>query len=220
LTMRPYHRVLLSVLFVTAIVGRLSAGGHCCKCGCDRGCDKVCRLVCEEKKVNIICWGCKCEDFCLPCHSHRGCKHCENVCDEDACDPDAPCAQAKPWVWYDWDPSCKSHIYPKKRLMRKTVVKTIPWYKWEVEELCCECQQCCPCAQIEPGFNLPDPPAIAVKLIYGRDGQMVIEDRLGQMNTLPLVNTASTSNGGALSLLPSLFAAPAEKGEPVIRVLR
>ena len=47
---------------------------------CGGPCKKVCRLVCEEKKVEVVCWGCKCEDFCVPGPGCPTCEHCKCVC--------------------------------------------------------------------------------------------------------------------------------------------
>jgi hypothetical protein len=139
------------------------AGDHCAHCGCS-GCEQVCRLVREDKKVNITCWGCKCEDFCAPGKSCRNGRNGEEVCDD--CDAEV-CAAPKTFVWYNWTPGCAEHIYTKKKLMRKTIVKTIPSYKWVVEDLCGNCQGKCQCAQIEPGAKIPDPPQVAARLMHG-----------------------------------------------------
>ena len=95
----------LAVLVASAIRAH-GADGCCAHCGCACSCQKVCRLVCEEKKVDVICWGCKCEDFCVPGHSKPGCQHCEEVCDDcdEPCDCTAPYAKPKKFVWTDWIP--------------------------------------------------------------------------------------------------------------------
>ena len=51
------------------------------------------------------------------------------------CDP-AICSQSKDFVWYDWEPGCAKHIHTKKKLMKRTISKTIPGFKWVVEDLC------------------------------------------------------------------------------------
>ncbi len=76
---------ILATMIVAYVAVITSAGGilhRCGHCNCDCECTKVCRLVVEEKKVQVVCWGCKCEDFCLPGPSDRGCKNCEEVCDD------------------------------------------------------------------------------------------------------------------------------------------
>lgn len=153
-------------LVLTAAIKFLPAGGGCCAhCGCENECRKICRLVCEEKKVSITCWGGKTEDFCLPGPSQRECKHCETVCDEETCDPKAPCTAAKKFVWFDWSPSCKTTIHTKNKLMKKTVTKMVPSYKWVVEEVCCDCEQKCQVATVSPGASIPQPPIVNAKFI-------------------------------------------------------
>ena len=68
--------IFLAVLLASAIRAQ-GKDGCCAHCGCANSCQKVCRLVCEEKKVDVLCWGCKCENFCVPGPSKPGCQHCE-----------------------------------------------------------------------------------------------------------------------------------------------
>ena len=135
--------------------------GCCDACGCSRGCQKTCRLVCEEKKVEIICWGCKCEDFCIPDHGKRGCKHCDTVCAscDECAKPNEPHAEPKRFVWWDWSPTC-AKLFTKKKLMQKKETKTVRTYKWVVEDLCAGCQASCQSADIVAGAEIPPPPTI------------------------------------------------------------
>lgn len=126
--------VLISALLVGWLSIALAGEGNCAHCGCACACQKVCRLVCEEKKVEIVCWGCKHEDFCLPGPGERGCKHCETVCD----DPTV-CNKPKDFVWYDWIAGCAS-LHTKTKLMKKTITKKVPSYKYVVEDLCEGCK--------------------------------------------------------------------------------
>jgi hypothetical protein len=161
-------KYLLSIGFVIALASNLTAivhaGDHCAHCG-GNGCEQVCRLVREDKKVNITCWGWKCEDFCAPGKSCRDGRNCEEVCAD--CD-EIICTAPKTFVWYNWTPGCAEHTYTKKKLMKKTIVKTIPSYKWVVEDLCPHCQGKCQCAQIELGAKIPDPPQVAARLMHGQ----------------------------------------------------
>ena len=166
--MRAIGSISLGLVFaiVLGIVQRATAEGGCCAhCGCQARCHKVCRLVCEEKKVTVTCWGCKCEDFCIPGHSKPCCQHCEEVCTEDAADCDAPCTHAKTFVWTEWIPGC-AKLHTKKKLMKKTVTKKVPSYKWVVEDLCCDCQARCDAAAVQsptvPGLVPTSPIAAAV----------------------------------------------------------
>ena len=159
--------VAAALIFANA---RPSRAGDCCcaECGCQQ-CRKVCRLVCEEKKVEVICWGCLCEDFCLPKDDKANCKHCKMVCADCSTphDPDAPCVLPKRFVWWDWCPGCAT-MHSRKKLMRKTETVTVPSFKWVVEDLCSGCEANCTCAQVGPDDNVPEPPKVAgAKLLYG-----------------------------------------------------
>jgi hypothetical protein len=113
--------------------------GCCAHCACHTSCQKVCRLICEEKKVEVLCWGCKCEDFCVARHSTPGCEHCETVCgDCGNGDAKAPHSEPKRFIWFDWIPH-GAQMYTRKKLMRKTETVTVPSYKWVVEDMCPEC---------------------------------------------------------------------------------
>jgi hypothetical protein len=155
--------LLITALLACTGTSRANAEDSCCcaHCGCAAPCQKVCRLVCEEKKVEVVCWGCKCEEFCVPCHSKPGCRHCETVCDDcGPCDPKAPHSEPKRFVWSDWFPD-GARIYTRTKLMRKTETVTVPSYKWVVEDLCPECT-----ARLEPAAatrvaETPPPPLVA-----------------------------------------------------------
>jgi hypothetical protein len=136
------------IFVIGAIVGLLApaqAGDGCCdRCGCTANCRKLCRLVCEDKKVEVVCWGCKCEEFCVAGPSKPGCKHCECVCgtcDEKGSDS-AVCAKPKRFVWFNWLPGC-AQCYTRTKLMKKTVTVTVPSHKWVVEDLCSQCAAAC-----------------------------------------------------------------------------
>lgn len=139
--LRIQHFVLGLALILAFSATRASfAHDGCCKsCGCAAPCQKVCRLECGEKKVEVICWGCKKEDFCIPGHSQRGCKHCETVCENcgEGGDP-AVCSRPKNFVWFDWCPSCGS-VRTKTKLVKKVETVTVPSYKWVVEDMCPQC---------------------------------------------------------------------------------
>lgn len=131
---------LLAIVFAGVNSADTKAGEVCCKlCGCSAPCQKVCRLVCEEKKVEVVCWGCQCEDFCVPGRSRHGCRHCESVC--DTCKDDTVskvCSLPKKFVWTEWFPG-GAHTYTKKKLMKKTVTVKVPSHKWVTEDLCSDC---------------------------------------------------------------------------------
>ena len=157
--------LLLAAIVVSSLMRGAFAGDCCARCGCNDRCDKICRLVREEKKVDIICWGAKCEDFCVPGPSERGCRHCEEVCQscDKPCDDKEPYGASKTFVWTDWIPGCAS-VHTKKKLMQKIVTKKVNSYKWVVEDLCPECEAKTESADVEPGDKAPPPPAGKVKL--------------------------------------------------------
>lgn len=137
---RKFIVMVLSALLASGIAKCVSAAEPCCcSCGCAAPCQKVCRLECGEKKVEVICWGCKCEDFCVACKSECGCKHCETVCENcvEKADPKV-CAKPKNFVWFDWTPG-GAKIYTKTKLMKKIEMVTVPSYKWVVEDMCPTC---------------------------------------------------------------------------------
>jgi hypothetical protein len=139
----------------------------CSHCRQHCGCEKVCRLVVEEKKVEIVCWGCECEDFCVPGPSCRGCKNCEEVCNFcDDKDPKAPYSKPHKFVWYDWTPTPCANVFTKKKLMKKVITKKVPSYKWVVEDLCPDCESKTDAASIVEGVEIPAPPVKNVKLKY------------------------------------------------------
>ncbi len=161
--MGSYLPMILPLLSLLVMASQSPAGeGECAHCGCGNGCQKVCRLVKEDKKITITCWGCKSEDFCAPGRSKPGCKHCETVCDED--DPDSPCVRPKEFSWTEWIPCGCGKVFTKKKLMKKTITKTVPGYKWVVEDLCAECEAACPMVTPAPGAIVPPPPVIDAEL--------------------------------------------------------
>lgn len=138
---RASHVLLCTALILFAAGSTHAADNpcHCASCGCAVPCQKVCRLETGEKKVEVICWGCKHEDFCLPGRSDRGCKHCETVCENCGDDADPKiCSKSKNFVWYDWCPGCGS-VHTKTKLMKKIDTVTVPSYKWVVEDMCPQC---------------------------------------------------------------------------------
>lgn len=145
----------------------LANAGHCNHCRCRSTCKKYCRLVYEEKKVEVVCWGGKCEDFCLPGPSKRGCKHCEIVCD-DCNNKEGVIAKPKRFVWYDWVPGCATDIRTKNKLMKKVEIKKIPSYKWVVEDLCGDCRNSCVQVAVPADADIPPPPTIGETLQFVR----------------------------------------------------
>lgn len=138
----------------------------CSHCGRGGTCQKICRLVCENKKVEVVCWGCVHEDFCLPCPGKKGCEHCELVCEECDCDPETPQSHAKKFVWSDWLPT-RAKMFMRAKLMKKTITKEVPSYKWVVEDLCPHCQERCDYASVKSETELPPIPVADATVLYG-----------------------------------------------------
>ncbi len=163
---RLIARIALGMMVLTLAARAASADDSCCEdCGCCCPCQKTCRLVEEEKQVEIICWGKKCEDFCVPCKSERGCKNCEMVC--ETCGDkgsEGICSEPKRYVWYDWIPGCGARIYTRHKLMRGVTTKKVPSFKWVVEDLCPDCVAKAEAAQITPGVEVPSPPMVAANV--------------------------------------------------------
>ncbi len=161
-----FHIVVPRLYVVVALLGLATSAtagdAGCARCGC-QDCCKVCRLVREDKKVPVICWGMKCEDFCDQGPSCRGCKNCEEVCQSTEKDANGPCVAPKDFTWHDWIPGCSKGILTKKKLMKKTVTKTVPSFKWVVEDLCAECEAKTQDAVVPPGVAVPPPPKVDAK---------------------------------------------------------
>ena len=136
------------------------AGEGCCsRCGCNANrCKKICRLVQEDRKITTTCWGVECEDFCVPGPSTPNCKQCDTVCNPAA--GDKVCSQPKRIVWTSWIPGCGPEIFTKRRLMKKTVTKTVPSFKWVVEDACPDCIAAIEQIVVPTGTTAPPAPQI------------------------------------------------------------
>ncbi len=169
--MRTCVLILAMVLATVAAVPgtlALAGGGRCSHCGCNAPCQKVCRLVQDEKKIEIVCWGCKCEDFCLPYRSTPLCEHCDTACVDEAAPGKGPeCVKPKTFVWTQWLPGCGARIHTKKKLMKKVVTKKSPSFKWVVEDLCPRCESQATAAAYEPDAAIPLPPEGNARILVG-----------------------------------------------------
>lgn len=158
---RSVLRSLLSLLLAANLPSVSRAGvGSCAHCGCSSSrCKKVCRLVREDRKITTTCWGMKCEDVCIPNPSTPECKHCETVC---GCRPDEKdiITQPKKRVWTTWIPGAGGEIVTKRKLMKKTVTKSVPSFKWVVEDACPQCLAAIEPATVPAGITIPPAPRI------------------------------------------------------------
>jgi hypothetical protein len=171
--------VLGASICANALLEKTSLGGElcCALCGCKDSCQKVCRLVCEDKKVDVICWGVKCEDFCVPGPSKPCCKQCDMICDDCNKKPKEgdPIATPKRFVWREWIPSSCANIFTKKKLMQRIDTKKVPSYKWVVEDLCAKCESKTKSASVEPGVNIPAPPAVDAKILVAQHAETTVK---------------------------------------------
>ena len=161
MTSRPCLMLLLTVYALShLLVAPANANGPCTHCGQRASCNKVCRLKHEEKKVEVVCWGLKCEDVCVNGCSTRCAKHCEILCED--CDDVDPYKESstgrKKFVWSEWIPKGCPKLYTKNKLMKRTIIKKIPSYKWVVEDLCAQCEAETKNAEVVPGATIPPPP--------------------------------------------------------------
>lgn len=141
--MNSRPRICLTFLFAffPFVCGEIAWGqtSCCAQCGCVAGCQRVCRLKCEEKRVTETLWAGKSEEICLPGKSRCVDQQCEMIGDQVP-DAEVPCAQPKKFVWNLWQPITAPTSATKSKLMKRTIVKTIPSYRWVVEDLCPDCE--------------------------------------------------------------------------------
>ena len=133
---------LLALCVFIETSGPARAGEDCCAdCGCIAECRKVCRLVCEDREIEAVCWGCQCEDFCVPGPSTPCCQDCEKICGAcPGCKGEGVYAEPRELLWTRWLPGCTARISTKKKLMRRIETRKVPGYKWVVEDLCADCE--------------------------------------------------------------------------------
>ena len=136
---------LLLSLARSALLAGPTFAGECRRCG---GCEKVCKLVCTTRTIEKTCYGCECEDVCIPGPSKKCQEHCEPVgrCDLLCC-----------LRWIEWSPRCAKPTH-RKYLTKYIVTREVPSYQWGVV---CACQaggqggsQCCKSAP--PDANAGD----------------------------------------------------------------
>jgi hypothetical protein len=131
---------LLFSALVTNIAFAQTAS-KCVRCKKQVACTRVCHLASEDKKIEVTCWGCECEEFCIPGPSTPKCEHCNDVkcsCVEGV----NPKVASKPkaFSWTGWLPGGAS-VQTRKKLMKRTITETVPSHKWVIEDLCEECKQ-------------------------------------------------------------------------------
>ena len=70
-------------------------------------------------------------------------------------------------MWTEWLPT-KATMYTRTKLMKKTITKTVPTYKWVVEDLCPHCQSRCEYASVTPDVELPPVPTEDAVVLFGK----------------------------------------------------
>jgi hypothetical protein len=139
------RRSILLIAEVALVLGpaHVAAGDECLLDWSRPACGKVCKLVCEKKKLTAICYGCKCNEICIPAPSRQGCKHCATCYGDCVCDPCAACQDAGPkcdFCWYDWFACGCAKPRSVRVLTKYQAEKEICWYHWEVvDAACCDC---------------------------------------------------------------------------------
>jgi hypothetical protein len=124
----------------------------CARCGHAADCQKVCRLVTETKKVEVICWGYKDEDFCVPCPSDECEQHCETACVD--CEKDSKVeSQPKAFDWTRWLPT-SAESYTRRKLMKRVTTKEVPSFKWVYEDICEKCANATPVVNPESAVRV------------------------------------------------------------------
>ncbi len=185
---------------------------QCCQhCGCQGPCHKVCHVVCETKEVKETIYGCRCEDFCLP---GKSCK-CGEECECDPC--------KSQWSWFDfmtgnhdgttchavWQPSCSGDVRTRTKLIKYTVIKRVPSYRWVVEYCCDKCCQEFNQEQLPEGVQPQVPPDLKAASDKqaagaGTKSQPRVENRTTQTAS---IKPASAANSQLAVKQPAAIAA-------------
>ena len=134
-----HRRTCLSLLSVALLFSSASTQGFCGDWRDRNGCDQsakfgsgcaVCKLVCTTRIIETVCYGCACEEICVPGPSRRCCTIRQQACERDC---------RSMFVWTQWIPGC-ARLFHRKTLKKYLVTKEIPSYKWVVVPACrCDC---------------------------------------------------------------------------------
>lgn len=69
-----------------------------------------------------------------------------------------------------WIPGCDPEIVTKRKLMKKTITKTVPSFKWVVEDACPQCIAAINPVIVPKGTKLPTAPEVdGALLLVGRN---------------------------------------------------
>ena len=144
----PTLVLLLGFLAIDYPATSFAADRCCARCGCHDQVAKVCRIVREEKKIAVTCWGVQQEDFCIGGPSCPGCEHCELLGKKDGGKKDGTgkadakvASEPKRLTWTHWIPSQHASVFSKKKLMKRSITKSVPSFRWVIEDLCDKCKK-------------------------------------------------------------------------------
>ena len=115
-----------SATLLVALAVAPAARGQDCK-------GPICTLVKTTKKVQVVRYGYKCEDICIPGRAKKGCTQGGGCRDCVARGKNCSCGQ-KPsgkFRWTEWT-STTAKSKTRKVLVKYLVVKEIPSYEWVV----------------------------------------------------------------------------------------
>ena len=162
----PSHAqpILLCIAIALFSLSSTASAGDagCARCGC-QDCCKVCRLVREDKKVPVICWGMKCEDFCDQGPSCRGCKNCEEVCQSTEKDAERPLRRPQGLRLVRLDPRLLQRDPHQEETDEKDRHQNGPQLQMGRGRLCAECEAKTQDAVVPPGVAVPPPPKVNAK---------------------------------------------------------
>ena len=160
---QSWSALLLGIIGMSGMLAEQSvtAGELMYGCMTRPACGKVCKLVCETKTLTTTCYGCECDQICIPGPSQPGCKHCATNCccggsgcgcgNEPNCGAADCCdtcgSQRGPYCenhapkcelcWRDWCVCGCAKPRTVKKLTKFEAQREICWYHWVVVDSCC-----------------------------------------------------------------------------------
>ncbi len=141
---------LLLAALDSAHVDSAHAAAPCCaRCGKTKGQQAICRPIYTTMQVEYTEWDCVPEVVGLPRRSlfplfpPQGGKGASDIADSDACCGDTPADTV----------GCK--VRCRNKLVRKTLVKEVPVWKYVIEYVCCQCRDGCASSSCGHSGNQP-----------------------------------------------------------------
>ena len=202
MNLSPKMAAIALALLAVGIMAQTAFAQKCDCCGKGGACCTVCVLECYEAEVEVVCWKCECEEFCLPGPCCQGCKNAvDPCCGKGGCKGGA-CQKGgglfgkccgKLFCWKDECPGCpKAHH--RKVLYRKVEIVKVPAYRWVVQSCCGKCEAKIEGATVAPGDEIPAPPPVdAAKYKY-------------RIQATPVSHTTSQSDANVTRELAELIS--------------